>query len=108
VVALLAKVRVRVITFAQHTIEIFQVLDVTLSGLLKPHTSHELPFGDDTATVQFIMKVHHDSKQTMGNSTRWRAFQALVFELEFDTTSEAYRLLFNEEKTREIARFRGL
>jgi hypothetical protein len=36
----------------------------------------------------------------------WVSFQALRFGLEFNTTSEPYWLLFNEEKLRESAGFR--
>jgi hypothetical protein len=81
---------------------------VALFGVFKPHTRYELPFGDEKATVEFIMKVYHDFKQIMVESHIWEAFQALGFESEFDTTSELYRLLFNEAKLREISGFREL
>jgi hypothetical protein len=97
VTADLTKALVRVMTFAPHATEIFQFLDVT---------KYELPFGDERATVKFIMKVYHDFKQTMVEPTISRAFQALEFE--FDTTSEPYRLFFNEEKLTKSAGFRGL
>jgi hypothetical protein len=54
------------------------------------------------------MKVSYDFKQKMVGPNIWGAFQALGFGLEFDTTSEPYRLLFNEEKLRESAGFREL
>jgi hypothetical protein len=100
--------RVRVITCAPHTTQIFQVLDVTLFGVLKARTNSQLPFEDERATVKFIMKGYHDFKQTMVESNIWEAFQALGFQFEFDTTSEPYRLLFNAEKLRESAGFREL
>jgi hypothetical protein len=83
---------------------------VTLSGVLKRHPRDELPFGDEKATIKFRMKVSDDFKQTMVEPNRSGAFQALgfEFEFEFDTTSEPYRLLFNEEKLKESAGFREL
>jgi hypothetical protein len=67
-----------------------------------------LPFGDEKATVRFVVKGDHDFKQTMVEPDRWGAFEALEFEFEFDATREPYRLLFNEEKLRESAGFREL
>jgi hypothetical protein len=60
VIGLLSGAQVRVITFAPHTIQIFQVFDVTLFGVLKRHTRDELPFGNEKAVVQFVMKGYHD------------------------------------------------
>jgi hypothetical protein len=51
VIRILTKASVRVITFAPHTTQIFQVLDLTLFGVLKRRPRYELPFGDDNATV---------------------------------------------------------
>jgi phosphopantothenoylcysteine synthetase/decarboxylase len=102
-IALLTKARVRVITLAPHTTKIFQILDVTL---LKRHLRYELPFEDQKATVKSIMKVYHDFKPTILEPNIWRTFQALGFE--FDTKTELYRLLFNEEKLGESADFWGL
>jgi hypothetical protein len=67
-----------------------------------------MPFEAEKATVKFIMKVYHDSKQTMMEPNIWGAFQALGFEFEFDTTSEPCRLLLNEESLKESAGFREL
>jgi hypothetical protein len=81
---------------------------VALFGVLKRHTRDEWPFVDEEATVKFIMKICHDFKQTIVEPNRWKVFQALGFEFEFDTTSKPYRLLSNEEKPRESADFRQL
>jgi hypothetical protein len=99
VIALLIEARVRVITFAPHP---------TLFGVLKRRPRDEVRFEDEKATVKFIMKRDHDIKQTTVEPNIWGAFQALGFEFEFDTTSEPYRLIFNEEKLRESAGFREL
>jgi hypothetical protein len=58
----LAEACVRVMTFAPHITQIFQVLDVSLFGVLKRRPSDELPFGDEKATVKFITKRHQDFK----------------------------------------------
>jgi hypothetical protein len=59
---------VHAITFAPYTTQIFQVLDVTLFGVLKRRLGYKLPFEDQKETVEFIMKVYHDLKQTMVES----------------------------------------
>jgi hypothetical protein len=89
VVHLLTKARVRVITFAPHTTQIFQILDVTLFGVIKRRPRYELPFEDEKETVKFIMKGYHDFKQTMVEPNIWGAFRATWFE--FDLRCEPYR-----------------
>jgi hypothetical protein len=64
IIGLLTEARVRVITFAPHTTQIFQILDVTLFGALKRRLTYKLPFEDEKDRVKFIMKVYHDFKQT--------------------------------------------
>jgi hypothetical protein len=51
VIRILTKASVRVITCAPHTTHIFQVLDLTLFDVLKLRPRYELPFDDDSATV---------------------------------------------------------
>jgi hypothetical protein len=65
IIGLLTEARVRVVTFAPHTTQIFHVLDVTLFGVLKRRLGYKLPFEDDKETVRFRMKVYHDFKQTV-------------------------------------------
>jgi hypothetical protein len=65
IIGLLTEARVRVITFAPHTTQIFQVLDVTRFGVLKRRLGYNLPFEDEKEAVGFIMKVYHDFKQTV-------------------------------------------
>jgi hypothetical protein len=83
-----------------------QHLDVTLFGALKRRLGYKLLFEDEKETVRFIMKGYHDFKQTMAEPNIWAAFWAIGFE--FDTETEPYRLLFNEEKLRQNAGFREL
>jgi hypothetical protein len=99
---------VRLITFAPHTTQIFQILDVTFFGVLKRRLGYKLPFEDEKEAMKFIMKGYRDFKQTMVELNIWGAFRAIGFEFEFDTEAEPYRLLFNEEKLRQSAGFREL
>jgi hypothetical protein len=103
VIGPLTEARVRVATFAPHTTQTFQVLDVTLFGVLKRRPRSQLPFEDEKETVGFIMKVYRDFKQTMVKPNIWGAFWVIGFE--FDTEKEPYRLLFNEEKLRQTEGF---
>jgi hypothetical protein len=70
IIAVLTEARVRAITFASDTTQIFQFLDVTLFGVLKQHLGYKLPFEDEKESVTFIMKVYHDFKQTMVERNR--------------------------------------
>jgi hypothetical protein len=106
IIAVLTDTRVRVITFAPHPTQSFQVLDVTLFGVLKRRLGYKFPFEDEKETVKLIMKVYRDFKETMVEPNIWGALRAIGFEFEFDTEAEPHRLLFNEEKLRQIAGFR--
>jgi chromosome condensin MukBEF ATPase and DNA-binding subunit MukB len=57
VIHLLTEARECVITVAPHTTQIFQVLDVTLFGVLKRRPRSELRFEDEKETVKFRVKV---------------------------------------------------
>jgi hypothetical protein len=98
--------RVRVITFAPHTTQIFQIFDVTLFDVLRRHSRYVFPVGDKEMTIKFLMKVYHGFKQMTVDSNIRKAFKVLV--LEFDTGSESDKLSFNEEKQRQSASFRKL
>jgi hypothetical protein len=106
VIRLLTEAKVRIITFPSHTTQIFQVLNLTLFGVLKKRPRYELPFEHDNATVKCMIKVYHDFRQTMVAPNRWMAFHALG--LDFDMRRESYRLLFDEERLRGSARVREL
>jgi hypothetical protein len=60
VIHMLAEASVQVIAFAPHTTQVFQVLDLTLVGVLKRCPRYELPIDQNTAPVKVIMKVYHD------------------------------------------------
>jgi hypothetical protein len=76
-IALLTEARVRLITFAPHTIQTFQVLNVSLFIVLKRRPRYELPFEDESATVTFIHRKtlprsESSSKSTVSGSERIR------------------------------------
>jgi hypothetical protein len=54
-ISVLAQGRLRVISFAPYTAQIFQVLDVTIFRVLKRRPRSELTFGDKKATLKFVM-----------------------------------------------------
>jgi hypothetical protein len=62
-IGLLTDGRVRIITFAPHATQIFQVFDVTFFAVFKRHPRCELASGDDEVTGKFLMKVYHGFKQ---------------------------------------------
>jgi hypothetical protein len=80
IIGLLTEEQVRVITFAPHTTQIFQVLDVTVFAVLKRRLGCKLPFEDEKETIKFVMKVYHDFKEKMVESNTRRAFRAIGFE----------------------------
>jgi hypothetical protein len=55
VIELLSAARLRIVTFAAHTTQTFQVLDLALSGVLKRRDQYQLPLGDDIANRPVII-----------------------------------------------------
>jgi hypothetical protein len=106
VIRFLTEARICIITFALQAAQVFQVLILTVFGVLKRCPRYELPFDDVNATVRVITKVYHDFTQTMVPCNIWRVFRA--FGLEFDMRRELYGLLFDEVKLRENAGFQAL
>jgi hypothetical protein len=53
----LSTARVRVVTLALHTTEIFQLLDLALFGIFKREGKYHLPFGDLGTTVNFVSEI---------------------------------------------------
>jgi hypothetical protein len=98
IVAVLTNARVRVITFAPHTIHLFQMLDVVLFDALKKLASGLKMWNGESGNVTFIIKLYHDFKQTMVEVNIWGAFSPIGFS--YDITQNPYGLLFDEEKFR--------
>jgi hypothetical protein len=65
IVAVLIRVRVRIITFTTHTTHIFQVLDVVLFGALKRHATGLETLDEEQPAAAFLLKVYYDFKQAM-------------------------------------------
>jgi hypothetical protein len=65
VFAHLTEARVCIITFALHTTQIVQILDVTVFSIRKRHSKYGILFGDRKTLIEFIMKVDHDFKHTI-------------------------------------------
>jgi hypothetical protein len=105
-IRILTEARVRVITFAPRTTQVFQVFDLTLFAVLKRCPRYELSFDDDNAIVKVIMKVYHDFTQTLVPCNVWGTCPALG--LEFDTKTEPYNLLFDGVHLRESAGLQAL
>jgi hypothetical protein len=108
VICILTEARVHVIASAAPTTQVFQVLDLTLFGVLKRCPRYELPFDEYNATVKVIAKVYHDFTQTMARPNIWGTFRALALEFEFDARREPYDLSFDEVTLRESAGFEEL
>jgi hypothetical protein len=83
----LTEVRIRVLAFAPHTTQIFNVLDLTLSGVLKRFFRHELPSGDGHATLTFKMQAYHDFGEMVVEPNVLTTCCALAFDC--DTRSES-------------------
>jgi hypothetical protein len=96
VVAVLAQARVRIIAFATHAINIFQVLDMVLFGALKKRANGLTMFDEEQSAAGFPLKVYHDFKHTMIDVNKWEAFAAIGFT--HDIEQSPYGLLFDEEK----------
>jgi hypothetical protein len=103
VIALLTGARIRVVAFAPHTTQIFQVLDVVLFGALKKHATSLTMLDEEQSAAAFLIKVYHDYKQTMVEVNIWSAFAAIV--LTHDITQDPYGLIFDEEKFRQSPGF---
>jgi hypothetical protein len=103
VVAVLTEARVRIITFAPHTTQIFQVLDLVLFGALKRRANGLRAFEEEQPIVAFLFRVYRDFKQTMIEVNIWKAFEAIG--LTDDIEQIPYGLFFDEEKLRQRSGF---
>jgi hypothetical protein len=76
------------VLFAPHTTQVFQILDLTLFGVLNRCPRYELPLDENLATVKVVMQVYHDFTHTIVRPNVLEAFRALG--LEFDTRIKPY------------------
>jgi hypothetical protein len=70
-------VRMVVVTFAPHTTQIVQVLDLTLFGVLKRGDQYQLPLEDNAGSTRFIGKLYHDFRITRIEPNIWGAFRGI-------------------------------
>jgi hypothetical protein len=77
---LLRSARVRIVTFAAHTTQIFQLLDLTLFEIFKREGKSRLPFGDLGTTVNFVYNVYAKMEKTLTSPNIWAAFQTIGVE----------------------------
>jgi hypothetical protein len=79
VLDLLSTARVRIVILAPHTMQIFQVLDLTLFEVFKRRAQYQLPFDDESGSTCFIKKVSHDfrSRITGANIYVCRVFPGI-------------------------------
>jgi hypothetical protein len=103
VIALLTDARVRVVPFASHTTQIFQVLDVVLFGALEKHATSLIMLDEEQPAAAFLIKVYHDYKQTMVEVNIWGAFAAIG--MTQDITQDPYGLIFDKEKFQQSPGF---
>jgi hypothetical protein len=96
VIDLLSNARVRIVPFAPHTPQIFQVLDLDLAlfGVLKGRGQYQLPFGDDTGSARFIKEVHHDFRSTLTDINIWGKCRGIG--LIYNIVDAVQRVSFNE------------
>jgi hypothetical protein len=106
VLTLLSNARVRIITFAPRTTQIFQILDLTLFGVFKRREQYQLPLDDERGTVHFIRKVYHDFRLAMTDTNIWGAFRGI--DVQYGMVDGVQRLSFNEITLRESEGFREL
>jgi hypothetical protein len=107
-----ARVRVVVDTFARQPrpTQIFQVLDLTLFGVLKRRDQYQLPLEDDAGSASFIRKVYHDHDLgmtiTMIEPNIWRAFRGVG--VKYSAVDVVQRVSFDEMTLREREGFKEL
>jgi hypothetical protein len=103
-----ARMRVVVVTFAPHTTQLFQVLDLTLFGVLKRRGQEQLPLEDDAGRARFIRKVYHDFRMTMMmiEPNIWGALRGIGFK--YSVVYRAQRVSFDEMTLRKSEGFKEL
>jgi hypothetical protein len=96
IIELLSTLRVRlvVVPFAPHTTQIFQVLDLTLFGVLKSGGQYQLPLEDDAGSPRFIREVSHHFRMTMVEPNIWGAFRGIG--VKYSIADGVQRVSFDE------------
>jgi hypothetical protein len=105
-----ARLHVVVVTFApqSHTTQIFQVLDLTLFGVLKRRGRYQLPLENEAGKARFITKVYHDFQMTMTmvEPNIWGAFPGIG--VKYSIVYGVQRVSLDEMIRRESEGFKEL
>jgi hypothetical protein len=96
----------KVITFAPHTTQIFQILDLCLFGVFKSKMQYKLPFANSNLTVNLIRNAFRALKQTFVPDNVRSVFKLLG--LEFNIAQTPYTLLFREDMLRRSQGFQEI
>jgi hypothetical protein len=107
VIELLSSVRVRVagVTFEPppHTAQVFQVLDLTLFGVLKRRDQSQFPLEEDAGSARFMKKIDHDDDfrmtMTIIEPNVWRAFRGI--QVNYSLVEGVQRVSLDEMTVRE-------
>jgi hypothetical protein len=102
-IELLTAQRIRIITFAPHTTNIFQILDISFFGILKRRKAQFFETEDGTKVYQQLMKLLHCFYETANWFTITGSFKKAGILI--DATQSPYRLSFDEEKMRNSDSF---
>jgi hypothetical protein len=94
---------VTVLTFAPHTTQIFQLLDLTLFGMFKQEGKYHLPFSDLGTTINFAYNVYLKMAKRLTSQNIWAAFQAIGST--FNMESMPCHIVFHQEKLGESKGF---
>jgi hypothetical protein len=111
-IAFLSTARVRVVTFAPqpHNMQIFQVLDLTLFGVLKRRGPYQLPLEDDAGSARCLKKMYHDHDfrmtMTMIEPNIWGAFRGIG--AKYSVVDGVHRVSLDEMTLRESEGFKEL
>jgi hypothetical protein len=70
--------RVRVATFANHTTQIFQLLDLIFFAIFKRQGKYNLPFGDLGMTFSFVHNVSMKEAKMLTSQTHEQYFTRLL------------------------------
>jgi hypothetical protein len=80
VMDLLNMARVRVVTFAPITTQIFQLLDLIVFEIFKHEEKYHLLFGDFETTVNSVYNTYIKMAKTLSLPNIWAAFQGIRVE----------------------------
>jgi hypothetical protein len=97
---------VRVITWPAHTTRIFRALNISLFGVLKRRTQHQLPFDENDGITAFTLKTWYRFKQTVIEANTWGAFHEAGFE--FAVGVDPSRIWFDAKKVRRNPLFQEM